>query len=66
MQDAWVRTKIPHACLMVQPKKNIYIYVNTLDEIPEYTLTKFLYGERTGGKINVIATRKSRFSRLRN
>lgn len=65
MQDAWVRTKIPHACLMVQPKKK-KLYVNDLDEIPENMLTKFLYGERMGGKINVIATRNSRFSRLRN
>ena len=59
MQDAWVWTKIPHACLMVQPKKKKKkIYVSDLDEIPENMLTKFLYGERMGGKTNVIATRK--------
>lgn len=44
---------------MVQPKKKKKkIYVSDLDEIPENMLTKFLYGERMGGKTNVIATRK--------
>ena len=47
-------------------KKKKQIYVSDLDEIPENMLTKFLYGERMGGKTNVIATRKSRFNRLRN
>ena len=46
MQGAWVWAKIPHVCLMVQPKKRIY--VNDLDEIPENMLTKFLYGEMMG------------------
>ena len=40
--------------------------MSDLDEISENMLTKFLYGERMGGKTNVIATRKSRFNRLRN